>query len=330
MLAEMVDHGCDSGVIEFSGTSLEHRSAEGINLHAAIVTDVSAPFGFPAEVVIRNRRAKAKLVRQVIPGGSVIVNADDPHAEMLGGVNLDAQRITFGIDRPADVHARITRLDSSGASFRIRGLDREISISTRLIGKRQVLSSLAAAAAASALGIDARAIAHALEASEMIAGRLEAVDEGQDFDVRIDDAQTPEELFEALTTIRGIAEGRVHCVLGGEGGRDAAERHALAAAAERSADRLILTVGNPRSEDPNRIVDDLLGGLQRPGRVLVRVDRAQAIEAALTDARPGDAVLIAGKGRHTFQILADRVVRFDDADVARNWLRSRRLRRNSA
>jgi UDP-N-acetylmuramoyl-L-alanyl-D-glutamate--2,6-diaminopimelate ligase len=164
----------------------------------------------------------------------------------------------------------------------------------------------------------------------MIAGRLEAVDEGQDFDVRIDEAQTPEELFEALTTMRGISEGRVHCVLGGEGGRDAAERRTLAAAAERAADRLILTVGNPRSEDPNRIIDDLLGGLHRPGRVLVRVDRAQAIEAALADARPGDAVLIAGKGRHTFQILADRVVRFDDADVARNWLRSSRMRRNSA
>jgi len=330
MLGEMVDQGCASGVVEFSGASLEHRRAEGIDLQAAVVTDISAPFGFPDDVVIKNRRAKAKLLRQVVPGGSAIVNADDPHAEMLGGVNLAADRVTFGIDRPADVTALIDRLDSAGSRFRIRGFERELVINSKLVGRRQVSSALAAAATAWALGIDASFVVAALEASETIAGRLEAIDEGQDFDVRIDDSQTPEELFEALNTLRGISGGRVHCVLGGEGSRDRAERRLLAAAAERAADRLIVTLGNPRTEDPNRIIDDLLGGLHRPGKAHIQIDRARAIEVALADARPGDVVLIAGKGRHTFQILADRIVHFDDAAIARNWLRSRRIRRNSA
>lgn len=330
MLGEMVEQDCDAGVVEFSSAALEQRRAEGIEFHAAVVTDVSAPFGFPAEAAIKNRRAKAKLVRQVAPGGTVVVNADDPFAELLGSINLDAHRMTFGIDRPADVTARIDRLDSSGSRFRIQGFDRELTINSRLIGRRQVMSALAAAAAAWSLDVAAAAVAAALEGSEMIAGRLEAVDEGQDFDVRIDDAQTAEGLFEALTTLRGISGGRIHCVLGGEGGRDVAARRLLANAAERASDRLILTLGNPRSEDPDQIIDGLLGGLHRPGKALVQLDRARAIEAALADARPGDTVLIAGKGRHTFQILANRIVHFDDAAIARNWLRSRLARRNSA
>jgi UDP-N-acetylmuramoyl-L-alanyl-D-glutamate--2,6-diaminopimelate ligase len=330
MLGEMVDRGCDAGVVEFSGAALEQRGAEGIELRAAVVTDVSAPFGFPAEAAIKARRAKAKLVRQVAPGGAVVVNADDPHAELLGAVNLDARRVTFGIDRPADVTARIDRLDPGGSRFRVLGFDREIAVESRLIGRRQVVSALAAAAAAWSLGIGPDAVAVALEGSELIAGRLEAINEGQDFDVRIDDAQTAEELYEVLTTLRGISGGRIHCVLSGEGGREIEARRLLASAAERAADRLIVTLGNPRSEDPNRIIDGLLGGLRRPGKALVQIDRARAIEAALADARPGDTVLIAGKGRHTFQILADRIVHFDDAATARGWLRSRRARRHTA
>ena len=109
-------------------------------------------------------------------------------------------------------------------------------------------------------------------------------------------------------------------------GRDAATARNAACSPPPPNERptgLIVTLGNPRTEDPNRIIDDLLGGLHRPGKALVQIDRARAIEAALADARPGDVVLIAGKGRHTFQILADRIVHFDDAAIARNWLRSR-------
>jgi UDP-N-acetylmuramoyl-L-alanyl-D-glutamate--2,6-diaminopimelate ligase len=113
----------------------------------------------------------------------------------------------------------------------------------------------------------------------------------------------------------------VHCIVSAEGGQDRPTRHALAEAAELGADRLILTLGNPRTEDPHQILDDLLAGFRRPGKVRVEPDRRLAIEAALADARPGDAVLITGKGRNAYQIFADRVIPFDDFAIARNWLR---------
>ena len=105
-----------------------------------------------------------------------------------------------------------------------------------------------------------------------------------------------------------------------DGGGDRAERRRLAETAEAGADRVILTFSNPRTEDPNQILDELLAGFRRPGKVRVEPDRRTAIEAALADARAGDVVLIAGKGRHTFQILADRVIPFDDRAIAREWL----------
>ena len=162
-----------------------------------------------------------------------------------------------------------------------------------------------------------------LEAVANIAGSLEAVDEGQDFEVRIDEAATAAPLGQALAAIRAVSAGRVHCVLSAEGNQAQPARRALAEAAELGADRVILTLGNPRTEDPDQILDDLLGGFRRPGKVRVEPDRKRAIEAALADARPGDAVLIAGKGRNAYQIFADRVVPFDDFAVARAWLRGR-------
>ncbi len=123
-----------------------------------------------------------------------------------------------------------------------------------------------------------------------------------------------------------MAAGQVHCVLSAEGNQDRATRRTLAEAAELGADRVILTLGNPRTEPAAQVLDDVLGGFRRPGKVRVEPDRRAAIEAALTDARPGDAVLIAGKGRDAYQILADRVIPFDDFAVARAFLQAQQSR----
>jgi UDP-N-acetylmuramoyl-L-alanyl-D-glutamate--2,6-diaminopimelate ligase len=187
-----------------------------------------------------------------------------------------------------------------------------------------VSHALAAAAVAWARGVAVDAVVAGLESISAVPGRLEAVDEGQGFDVRVDQARQGAELQDALSALRPITQGKVHCVLGAEGNRDRHERRSLAVAAESFADRVILTTDNPRTEDPNQVIDDLLAGFRRPGRVRIEPDRKTAVEVALADAQPGDAVLIAGKGRQTFQILADRAVPFDDADVARRWLRAHR------
>jgi UDP-N-acetylmuramoyl-L-alanyl-D-glutamate--2,6-diaminopimelate ligase len=328
LLAEMVKLRCKGGVLEVSSDALASRVYDGIAFHAAVVTDVATQEGLPAEVLLQKRAAKARLIRQVVPGGVAVVNADDPHAEVLGGVNLDARRVAFALEPSAatreniDVSARLERMDGSGTRLLLHGFDREAAVHLPLIGAKAVTCALAATALAWALEIDRDAVVNGLESVRTVAGHLEAISEGQDFDVRIDGAQTPTDIAQALAALRAVAMGRVHIVVSSEGGSDGADRRRLAEIAEDGADRVIVTLSNPRTEDPDQIVDDLLAGFRRPGKVRVEPDRRLAIETALADARGGDAVLIVGKGRCSYQIFADSVTPFDDHAIARQWLRA--------
>jgi UDP-N-acetylmuramoyl-L-alanyl-D-glutamate--2,6-diaminopimelate ligase len=329
MLAAMVEHGCLGGVIELSGAALERRRVEGLGFDAAVVTDLASVWGGEPEAMLQlRRRLKARLFRRIVPGGAAVVNADDPHAALLSAVNLAARPVSFALDQPADLTARIERLDRSGTRFLLRGFDREVAIALRLIGVHHVSQALAAAAVAWARGLAVDAVVAGLESVRPIPGRLEPVDQGQDFDVRVDRARTGPELRKVLTTLRtlvhGSGSGRIHCVLGAEGLQDRTVRLGLAEAAEADADRVILTTDNPRTEDPNQILDDLLAGFRRPGRVRIELDRGRAIDVALADAGAGDIVLITGKGEQTYQILADRAIPFDDRAIAAEWLRTHR------
>ena len=330
LLAAMVEHRCKGAVLEVSSAALARRSFDGVAFHAAVVTDIAAPFGFPPDVPLQKRRLKAKLIRQIAPGGVAVVNADDPNAEILGAINLDARRVAFALEPASairgviDVSARLERIDGSGTRMVLHGFDREAAVHLPLIGPRAATCALAAAALAWAVEIDRADVIAGLEAVQCVAGHLESVTPGQDFDVRIDAAQSPDDLAEALTALRAVAAGRVHVVLSAEGGGDRGERRRLAEVVENSADRAILTLSNPRTEDPNQILDDLLAGFRRPGRIRVEPDRQIAIEVALADARCGDVVLIAGKGRCAYQIFANSVIPFDDYAVVRRWLECHR------
>jgi UDP-N-acetylmuramoyl-L-alanyl-D-glutamate--2,6-diaminopimelate ligase len=334
MLAAMVERGCLGGVIEVSSEALGKRRVDGLGFDAAVVTDIACvgSLGSAVAAARERRRLKARLFRKVIPGGAAVINADDPHAELLGAVNLDARRVSFALERPANVTAKIERLDRSGTRFLLRGFEREATVALQMIGAHHVGQALAAAAVAWARGLKLDAVVAGLESVSQVAGRLEAVHGGQDFEVRVDQARTGSELRQVLTALRDLGARRIHCVVGAEGLQDRVVRLGLAEAAEAGADRVILTSDNPRTEDVNQILDDLLSGFCRPGRVRIEPDRQRAIAAALGDARAGDAVLIAGKGRQAFQILADRVLPFDDSVVAVEWLRTRyaALSRSSA
>ena len=215
------------------------------------------------------------------------------------------------------------RLDARGSRFLLRGFDREAAVELPLVGPAHVSQALAAAAVAWSHGLMLDAVVAGLESVTGVPGRLEAVVEGQDFAVWVDQARSGLELWQALASVRVLTSGKVHCVLGAEGLQDRSVRLALAHAAEAGADRVVLTSDNPRTEDPNQILDDLLSGFRRPGWVRVEPDRRRAIEAALRDAEPGDAVLIAGKGQRTFQIFSNTVLPFDDKAIAAQCLRRR-------
>ncbi len=330
MLAAMVDRGCDSAVLAVDEHALGRREVDGLAIDAAVITGLGGSIdgakGPDRDGLIARRRAFARLARRVSPGGSVVIDADEAGSDVLGAVNLRAHRVTFGLgaDSTAHVSGAIERVDASGSRFRLRGFEREVTVTLALAGAEHIRHALAAAALARSLGIDLRAIVVGLESVTRLPGRLEPVREGQDFEVRVDRARTAPELASALAALREVVPGSLICVIGSEGDRGRLGRAELAGAAEAGADRVVLTTDNPRLEDPDRILDDLLAGCRRPGRVLVEPDRRLAIAAALADAEAGDAVLIAGKGHHTYQILADRVLPFDDAAVAARWLREGR------
>jgi len=335
MLSAMVERGCQGGVLEVPSSTLERRDLEGLELDTAVVTDIGELSREDPRTLVNRRKSKARLFRQIIPGGTAVVNVDDPNSALLGSVNLEARFVTFGLTQPADVSAVIDRMDEHGSRFYLRGFHREALVQTSLIGPAQISQALAAAAVAWSHGLPLEAVVSGLETTHRTQGELEPVLEGQDFGVWVDRARTGLELKQTLATLKAIGTGRIHCVFGAEGLQPRSERHALAAAAEAGADRVTLTTDNPRTEDVNQIMDELLAGFHHPGRVRIELDRRLAIEAALSDAQPGDSVLIAGKGARTFQILASRAFPFDDREVAATWLRGAgralsRIRRYSA
>jgi UDP-N-acetylmuramoyl-L-alanyl-D-glutamate--2,6-diaminopimelate ligase len=239
-----------------------------------------------------------------------IVNADDPWGQKL------LQRLE-GTD--TEVHPyRVSDVKIEGTAFAWQGR----SVRMHLFGRTNVSNALAAATTAQALGIDDETIVQGLESVGSIVGRFELVDEGQNFVVLVDYAHTPDALREALSSARAATDGRVILVFGCGGDRDAGKRPKMGRIAAEMADRAIVTNDNPRSEDPDAIVDAVVAG-DPDGRLLVETDRAAAIAMAVDDAAAGDVVIIAGKGHETGQQFADHTDPFDDHDVARAALRRR-------
>jgi UDP-N-acetylmuramoyl-L-alanyl-D-glutamate--2,6-diaminopimelate ligase len=171
-----------------------------------------------------------------------------------------------------------------------------------------------------AYGMDLTTIVRGLEAVEYIPGRLHRIECGQPFGVFIDYAHTPDALAGSLQALRAVVEGRLICVFGAGGDRDREKRPLMGRAVEAGADMAVITTDNPRSEDQREITCDILDGFENPAEPAILADRAEAICWALEEARPGDCVLIAGKGHETHQIIGDQRLHFDDYELAQAWL----------
>jgi UDP-N-acetylmuramyl-tripeptide synthetase len=276
------------------------------------------------------RDAKARLFRSETRGDTTkkfvaVLNVDDP-AGIWIRERSDGPTLGFGMGREADVAAEDVRYERTGTRLRIRGPHDSQSVALRLRGAFNVMNALAAFATGLALGVPPRAIAAGLESVRSVPGRLEPVDQGQPFQVLVDYAHTPDALARALEAVRAMEPRRVLCVFGAGGDRDRGKRPLMGAAAVRGADLVFLTSDNPRSENPESILAAIEAGTGGAPNVRTIVDRAEAIRAAVDACEDGDALLIAGKGHETYQILGSRTIDFDDRLVARAALEAKGFR----
>jgi UDP-N-acetylmuramoyl-L-alanyl-D-glutamate--2,6-diaminopimelate ligase len=339
----MLDGGDRACAMEVSSHALALGRADAIRFAAAIFTNLTQDHLDFHDTMEDYFEAKRRLFVEHAPQTSVI-NVGDPYGKRLAG-EIDGAR-TFAVEAPADYSARDLRCDFAGCRFTLRTPAGEHAVSLPMPGRFNVANALGALAAAHALGADVQTLLDALARGVRVPGRFEPVDEGQGFAVLVDYAHTPDSLENVLAAARELigaanrTDGRVLCVFGAGGDRDRGKRPLMGEIATRLADDVLVTSDNPRSEEPEQIIAEIMAGVARvqgAGRVgagpnggsPVRslVDRAAAIEEAIARARPGDVLVIAGKGHEQGQEFAEgRKEPFDDVAVAREALRAHRAR----
>ena len=319
---EMLDAGDRACSIEVSSHALELHRADAVHFAAAIFTNLTQDHLDFHETMEDYFRAKQRLF-ETAPGVAVI-NVDDPYGARLAGTVENP--VTFALDRDATYRAVDVETGLTGSRFAMLAEDERVEVSSPLRGRFNVYNVLGALATAHRLGVDLQTVVAAIENAGQVPGRFEPVDEGQGFAVLVDYAHTPDSLENVLAAARTLTDGRVHVVFGCGGDRDRGKRPLMGEIATRLADRVIVTSDNPRSEDPEAIVAEVLEGAGNGVRA--QVDRRRAIAEAIAERGAGDVVVIAGKGHEQGQEFTQgHKIPFDDVTVAREALRSAALTR---
>ncbi len=317
--AAMRDAGDTHCVMEVSSHALALHRADAIHWAAAIFTNLTQDHLDFHPSMDEYFAAKRRLF-DANPAVA-IVNVDDPYGARLARELDGTQLVTIAIDAPdADLRATDIASDASGSTFTAGGLE----LRSPLPGRFNVFNVLGAVAAARALGVDDATIVAALPGVEPVPGRFEPVAEGQEFALVVDYAHTPDSLENVLRAARPLTSSSVICVFGCGGDRDRGKRPLMGEISSRLADHTIVTSDNPRSEDPDAIVAEIMAGTADGSGVEAIVDRRAAIERAVALAEPGDVVVVAGKGHEQGQEFeGGRKLPFDDVGVAREALRAR-------
>ena len=320
---QMLEQGDRVCSMEVSSHALELHRADAIHFAVAIFTNISRDHLDFHPSMEDYFRAKRRLFTNAQPRHAVI-NADDGYGARLAGELPEAA--TFALDRDAAYRAVDVHTDLEGSRFTVLGPDGATELSSPLRGRFNVYNVLGAYAAAIALGVPDETAVDAIASADRVPGRFEPVDEGQDFLVLVDYAHTPDSLANVLGAARDLTQARLHVVFGAGGDRDRGKRPLMGEVAARLADRVIVTSDNPRSEDPEAIIEEILAGAGPD--VERHVDRREAIERAIAGAGRGDVVVIAGKGHEQGQEFErGRKLPFDDATVAREVLRGAAIAR---
>ncbi len=324
-LAEVVDAGGTHTVLEASSHALALDRLWGCRFDVAVFTNLTQDHLDFHKTFESYFAAKRRLFDDTGAGAPQvgIVNSDDAYGRRLVGVA--GRTVTYGLENRAQVTAKKFSSQITGLEFIADTPAGKVEVRSHLVGRVNVYNLLAAVAAAQALGISQQAIETGIGGLQAVPGRFERLRWGQPFEVVVDFAHTDDALRSVAAGARELNPGgRLITLFGCGGERDRAKRPLMGEAAGRASDIVVLTSDNPRSEDPLLIINDALVGLQRTSaKVLVEPDRARAVEMAIDQARPGDLVLLAGKGHEKTQVLKDGPIEFDDREVARRALQRR-------
>lgn len=308
----------DNVAMEVSSHALAQHRVDYCDFNGAVLTNLTQDH-LDFHITMQNYfKSKSLLFENLVAGDFAVINKDDEYAEQfIEAVSPTVSLYTYGIKKEADVMAKDVSFSHSGASFICSVKGQEYKVNLKMNGMFSVYNVLAALTTALAIGLDIEKSIRVLESLGGVAGRFEIVNNQPV--VIVDYAHTPDGLENVLKAARDItpSDGRLICLFGCGGDRDATKRPKMGSIAEDYADVVIVTSDNPRSEAPQQIITDILAGIKSVNEVIVEPDRELAIKEACKIAGDKDVVLIAGKGHEDYQILAHETIHFDDREKVR-------------
>lgn len=322
-LRDMVDQDVKTVAMEVSSIALVQGRVWGINYDTTVFTNFTEDHLAYHKTMSQYKLAKSLLFAQMgstFTGKTAVMNIDDP----VGREFIDyttANILTYGLSDEAQIKATNLDISIKGTEFDLTVLGETCHVKTHLIGKFNVYNILAAVGAAIAAGVDLHDIVDSLSRVKGVKGRFQLVPSDTGISVIVDYAHTPDGLLNVLTTLNDFAKQDVYCIVGCGGDRDAKKRPQMAKIAVDNSTHPILTEDNPRTEDPVEIMNDMLAGI-KPDQAKVIYNRREAIQYAVNHAKPGDAIIIAGKGHEDYQIIGKTKHHFDDYEEAEKALQS--------
>jgi UDP-N-acetylmuramoyl-L-alanyl-D-glutamate--2,6-diaminopimelate ligase len=318
-LAELLSRGVTDVVMETSSHSLDQGRLDGLGFAAGVFTNLTRDHLDYHGTMEAYLAAKLRLSTLLRAGGTEVVNLDE---EAWGALPSRSRRVTFGLHPAADVRATGLALNAGGSRFQLAGRFGPAEVELPLLGDFNVANALAAAATALVLERPLWQVVERLAAAPQVPGRMERISD-QPCVVLRDYAHTPDALERALTTLRPLTSGRLIAVFGCGGDRDRGKRPLMGRIAAQLADVAIVTSDNPRTEDPGAIIDEIERGMGSAPHLRI-VDRLAAIHNALNEGRPGDTILLAGKGHETYQVIGTTKIDFDEREIVQRAIEGKR------
>ncbi len=329
MLARMISEDDSAAIMEVSSHALSLGRVDGLDFDITCFTNLGRDHLDFHPTMEDYLAAKTRLfTHHRKPDGVAIINVDDSAGARMASV-IDPPVVTVGLSSNADVSASGVTVGWEGLNFELSWQGETVPISSPLLGAFNVQNLLVAAGTGVMAGIPLDAVASALGTLPYVAGRMERLPAPEGVEIVLDYAHKPDALKVALTACREMAAGRVICVFGCGGDRDRGKRPLMGRIAALGADRVIVTSDNPRTEDPEAIIAEIMTGVPQKADCSVESDRRSAIAAAIDEALPGDVVLVAGKGHEQYQIIGSQRRPFDEREVVSEAVGNRRERRGS-